>query len=161
MQATTMGGAKLEKRYSPSFRDDAPSAASAAAAAAGNAGRKQSASKRKRDDTLRLVQTLCTHWPTRVWSTDHAVNTHTQTHILHSLVVSRRRPSAGEYHTDRPQNLSYIYIYISRLPNDNLFIKSTRFRFRCANNLTVYVSVRKHNISYLICICVSICVCSM
>lgn len=41
MQATTMGGAKLEKRYSPSFRDDS--------------SRKQSAPKRKRDDVLRLV----------------------------------------------------------------------------------------------------------
>lgn len=41
MQATTMGGAKLEKRYSPSFRDDS--------------NRKQSAPKRKRDDVLRLV----------------------------------------------------------------------------------------------------------
>lgn len=36
-----MGGAKLEKRYSPSFRDDSY--------------RKQSAPKRKRDDVLRLV----------------------------------------------------------------------------------------------------------
>lgn len=79
-----MGGAKLEKRYSPSFRDDATATgatpgAAAAAVAAGNAGRKQSASKRKRDDTLRLVQTLCTHWPTRVISTDHDVHT-TQAH---------------------------------------------------------------------------------
>ncbi|XP_037033098.1 inositol hexakisphosphate kinase 1 isoform X2 [Bradysia coprophila] len=40
MQATTMGGAKLEKRYSPSFRDDS--------------NRKQSAPKRKRDDVLRM-----------------------------------------------------------------------------------------------------------
>ncbi|KAJ6647286.1 Inositol hexakisphosphate kinase 2 [Pseudolycoriella hygida] len=40
MQATTMGGAKLEKRYSPSFRDDS--------------SRKQSAPKRKRDDVLRM-----------------------------------------------------------------------------------------------------------
>lgn len=41
MQATTMGGTKLEKRYSPSFRDEHV--------------RKTSASKRKRDDVLRLV----------------------------------------------------------------------------------------------------------
>lgn len=41
MQATTMGGTKLEKRYSPSFRDEHP--------------RKSSGSKRKRDDVLRLV----------------------------------------------------------------------------------------------------------
>lgn len=41
MQATTMGGAKLDKRYSPSFRDDS--------------SRKQSAPKRKRDEVLRLV----------------------------------------------------------------------------------------------------------
>lgn len=41
MQATTMTGAKLEKRYSPSFHDDS--------------NRKQGASKRKRDDVLRLV----------------------------------------------------------------------------------------------------------
>lgn len=41
MQATTMGGAKLEKRYSPSFRDETQ--------------RKMSSSKRKRDDILRLV----------------------------------------------------------------------------------------------------------
>lgn len=41
MQATTMTGAKLEKRYSPSFHEDT--------------NRKQSASKRKRDDVLRLV----------------------------------------------------------------------------------------------------------
>lgn len=78
MQATTMGGAKLEKRYSPSFRDDDPTvvAATAAAAAAASAsgggivgvvggvnsnsagaGRKMSAAKRKRDETLRLVHT--------------------------------------------------------------------------------------------------------
>lgn len=41
MQATTMSGTKLEKRYSPSFHEDP--------------NRKQSASKRKRDDVLRLV----------------------------------------------------------------------------------------------------------
>lgn len=41
MQATTMSGSKLEKRYSPSFHEDS--------------NRKQSASKRKRDDVLRLV----------------------------------------------------------------------------------------------------------
>lgn len=43
MQATSTGGTKLDKRYSPSFRDD-PS-------------RKQSTTKRKRDDVsvLRLV----------------------------------------------------------------------------------------------------------
>lgn len=41
MQATTMSGHKLEKRYSPSFHEDS--------------NRKQSASKRKRDDVLRLV----------------------------------------------------------------------------------------------------------
>lgn len=41
MQATTMSGTKLEKRYSPSFHEDS--------------NRKQSASKRKRDDVLRLV----------------------------------------------------------------------------------------------------------
>lgn len=41
MQATTMTGTKLEKRYSPSFHEDS--------------NRKQSASKRKRDDVLRLV----------------------------------------------------------------------------------------------------------
>uniref|UniRef100_A0A1B0BDW7 Kinase n=1 Tax=Glossina palpalis gambiensis TaxID=67801 RepID=A0A1B0BDW7_9MUSC len=40
MQATTMGGAKLEKRYSPSFRDETQ--------------RKLSSSKRKRDDILRM-----------------------------------------------------------------------------------------------------------
>lgn len=39
MQATTMGGTKLEKRYSPSFRDDP--------------GRKTAASKRKREEVLR------------------------------------------------------------------------------------------------------------
>ena len=44
MQATSMGGVKLEKRYSPSFHDEP--------------GRKQSASKRKRDDVLRLVPIL-------------------------------------------------------------------------------------------------------
>lgn len=74
MQATTMGGAKLEKRYSPSFRDDSHLAAATGGnvgsvgsnnncnvlppigGAANNAAtRKQSASKRKRDDTLRLV----------------------------------------------------------------------------------------------------------
>lgn len=46
MQATSTGGTKLDKRYSPSFRDD-PS-------------RKQSTTKRKRDDVsvLRLVTTL-------------------------------------------------------------------------------------------------------
>lgn len=41
MQATSMTGTKLEKRYSPSFHEDP--------------NRKQSASKRKRDDVLRLV----------------------------------------------------------------------------------------------------------
>lgn len=41
MQATTMSGSKLEKRYSPSFHEDP--------------NRKPSASKRKRDDVLRLV----------------------------------------------------------------------------------------------------------
>ena len=41
MQATTMGGCKLEKRYSPSFRDEPQ--------------RKMSASKRKRDEILRWV----------------------------------------------------------------------------------------------------------
>lgn len=41
MQATSMSGTKLEKRYSPSFQEDP--------------NRKQSASKRKRDDILRLV----------------------------------------------------------------------------------------------------------
>lgn len=40
MQATTMGGTKLEKRYSPSFREEHV--------------RKISASKRKRDDILRM-----------------------------------------------------------------------------------------------------------
>ncbi|XP_067627970.1 putative mediator of RNA polymerase II transcription subunit 26 [Eurosta solidaginis] len=40
MQATTMGGAKLEKRYSPSFRDEPV--------------RKMSTTKRKRDDVLRM-----------------------------------------------------------------------------------------------------------
>ncbi|XP_061397945.1 uncharacterized protein LOC133333671 [Musca vetustissima] len=40
MQATTMGGCKLEKRYSPSFRDEPQ--------------RKMSASKRKRDEILRM-----------------------------------------------------------------------------------------------------------
>ncbi|KNC21106.1 hypothetical protein FF38_04334, partial [Lucilia cuprina] len=40
MQATTMGGCKLEKRYSPSFREEPQ--------------RKMSASKRKRDDILRM-----------------------------------------------------------------------------------------------------------
>jgi len=45
MQATTMGGAKLDKRYSPSFRDDA----------AAVPVRKMSASKRKRDEVLRWV----------------------------------------------------------------------------------------------------------
>ncbi|XP_053967417.1 uncharacterized protein LOC128868881 isoform X1 [Anastrepha ludens] len=40
MQATTMGGAKLEKRYSPSFREEPV--------------RKMSATKRKRDDVLRM-----------------------------------------------------------------------------------------------------------
>lgn len=42
MQATTMGGSKLEKRYSPSFRDDPI--------------RKTAASKRKREEVLRLVE---------------------------------------------------------------------------------------------------------
>lgn len=41
MQATMTGGNKIDKRYSPSFRDDT--------------GRKSSASKRKREDVLRLV----------------------------------------------------------------------------------------------------------
>lgn len=45
MQATTMGGAKLDKRYSPSFREDA----------AAVPVRKMSASKRKRDEVLRWV----------------------------------------------------------------------------------------------------------
>ncbi|XP_017469068.1 PREDICTED: uncharacterized protein LOC108361047 [Rhagoletis zephyria] len=40
MQATTMGGAKLEKRYSPSFREEP--------------ARKMSSTKRKRDDVLRM-----------------------------------------------------------------------------------------------------------
>ncbi|XP_055620090.1 uncharacterized protein LOC129764717 [Toxorhynchites rutilus septentrionalis] len=40
MQAATMGGTKLEKRYSPSFRDDP--------------GRKIAASKRKREEVLRM-----------------------------------------------------------------------------------------------------------
>ncbi|XP_014088611.2 uncharacterized protein Ip6k [Bactrocera oleae] len=40
MQATTMGGAKLEKRYSPSFREEPV--------------RKMSTTKRKRDDVLRM-----------------------------------------------------------------------------------------------------------
>lgn len=40
MQATTMGGAKLEKRYSPSFHEEH--------------ARKMSASKRKREDVLRM-----------------------------------------------------------------------------------------------------------
>ncbi|XP_031632741.1 uncharacterized protein LOC116346690 [Contarinia nasturtii] len=40
MQATTMSGSKLEKRYSPSFHEDS--------------NRKPSASKRKRDDVLRM-----------------------------------------------------------------------------------------------------------
>ncbi|XP_058828907.1 uncharacterized protein LOC131688575 isoform X2 [Topomyia yanbarensis] len=40
MQAATMGGTKLEKRYSPSFRDDP--------------GRKPAASKRKREEVLRM-----------------------------------------------------------------------------------------------------------
>lgn len=40
MQATTMGGTKLEKRYSPSFRDDP--------------GRKTAAAKRKREEVLRM-----------------------------------------------------------------------------------------------------------
>ncbi|XP_017054064.1 uncharacterized protein LOC108096730 isoform X2 [Drosophila ficusphila] len=44
MQATTMGGAKLDKRYSPSFRDEA----------AAVPVRKMSASKRKRDEVLRM-----------------------------------------------------------------------------------------------------------
>ncbi|XP_060652642.1 nucleolar and coiled-body phosphoprotein 1 isoform X2 [Drosophila nasuta] len=44
MQATSMGGIKLDKRYSPSFRDEA----------AAVPVRKMSASKRKRDDVLRM-----------------------------------------------------------------------------------------------------------
>ncbi|XP_070134004.1 nucleolar and coiled-body phosphoprotein 1 isoform X2 [Drosophila bipectinata] len=44
MQATTMGGAKLDKRYSPSFREEA----------AAVPVRKMSASKRKRDEVLRM-----------------------------------------------------------------------------------------------------------
>ncbi|XP_053670661.1 uncharacterized protein LOC128720987 [Anopheles nili] len=40
MQAATMGGSKLEKRYSPSFRDDSV--------------RKTAASKRKREEVLRM-----------------------------------------------------------------------------------------------------------
>lgn len=47
MQATSMSGTKLEKRYSPSFQEDP--------------NRKQSASKRKRDDILRLVSQNCIH----------------------------------------------------------------------------------------------------
>ncbi|XP_068144579.1 papilin isoform X2 [Drosophila tropicalis] len=47
MQATSMGGAKLEKRYSPNFREEAAPAPSVS-------GRKMSASKRKRDDVLRM-----------------------------------------------------------------------------------------------------------
>lgn len=43
MQATMTGVNKIEKRYSPSFRDEA------------TGGRKSSASKRKREDVLRLV----------------------------------------------------------------------------------------------------------
>lgn len=43
-----MGGVKLDKRYSPSFRDDA----------AAVPARKMSASKRKRDDVLRYVHVL-------------------------------------------------------------------------------------------------------
>lgn len=42
MQATMTGGNKIDKRYSPSFRDE-------------TTGRKSSASKRKREDVLRLV----------------------------------------------------------------------------------------------------------
>jgi len=48
MQATTMGGVKLDKRYSPSFRDEA----------AAVPVRKMSASKRKRDEVLRWVHYL-------------------------------------------------------------------------------------------------------
>ncbi|XP_017148807.2 uncharacterized protein LOC108159760 isoform X2 [Drosophila miranda] len=44
MQASSMGGIKLDKRYSPSFRDDA----------AAVPVRKMSASKRKRDEVLRM-----------------------------------------------------------------------------------------------------------
>ncbi|KAH8401313.1 hypothetical protein KR009_004474 [Drosophila setifemur] len=44
MQATSMGGAKLDKRYSPSFREEA----------AAVPVRKMSASKRKRDEVLRM-----------------------------------------------------------------------------------------------------------
>ncbi|KAL5288508.1 hypothetical protein ACFFRR_008999 [Megaselia abdita] len=44
MQATTMGGAKLEKRYSPSFRDEHTRITSS----------KTSSTKRKRDDVLRM-----------------------------------------------------------------------------------------------------------
>lgn len=62
MQATTMGGTKLEKRYSPSFHDEtittpsppAPTS-STATTTANTINRKPSASKRKRDDVLRLV----------------------------------------------------------------------------------------------------------
>lgn len=44
MQATTTSETKLEKRYSPSFRDDPI--------------RRQSSTKRKRDEVLRLVENL-------------------------------------------------------------------------------------------------------
>lgn len=70
MQASTMGGAKLEKRYSPSFRDDSTT---------GNTSRKSSAPKRKRDDALRLVQNK-----TQNPQTLNHVRMHTHTH-LHGL----------------------------------------------------------------------------
>lgn len=59
MQASTMGGAKLEKRYSPSFRDDT------------STSRKSSAPKRKRDDALRLVPTKHDTQPTNPCSRMH------------------------------------------------------------------------------------------
>ena len=47
MQATTAGEVKLDKRYSPSFREDPV--------------RRQSSTKRKRDEVLRLVSCFILH----------------------------------------------------------------------------------------------------
>lgn len=56
MQATTIG-AKLDKRYSPSFRDETTGvpAGAATTSTTTTTARKSSAPKRKLDDVLRLV----------------------------------------------------------------------------------------------------------
>lgn len=79
MQATSMGGCKLEKRYSPSFRDEPQ--------------RKMSASKRKRDDILRWVS-LWFYW--NLISLNSFIGfvwTYICTHILFMILwILRRSP---------------------------------------------------------------------